>query len=275
MDIIFGEDISVPSILYKYRKWSDPKHRKVITDQELYFAKPSTFGDLDGTRECQYSIDTDKLTKENLYKGYSQIFERDNPNSSVIDKEEYAKYWSENSPLNDPLHIIEQEESFFKDLNDILGVLSMSSKWNNNKLWDYFGDNHQGFVIGFDGNYLFEDEEKFGTGGKVNYYKKGNEPRVSPFLLTEDERVKAMISVIYSLPKYFENEDEYRITKMNIKERTVIVDPNAIKEVILGFNMIPNHKKEIVNILNEILPSVELYKTNTTAKGELIKIRIN
>jgi len=37
--------IEVPDITYKYRSWNDPYHKKILTENEIYFASPNKLND--------------------------------------------------------------------------------------------------------------------------------------------------------------------------------------------------------------------------------------
>ena len=39
------EDIELPSIVYKYRSWSDEYHKRFLTEREVFMASPKTFED--------------------------------------------------------------------------------------------------------------------------------------------------------------------------------------------------------------------------------------
>lgn len=274
MNIIYGENVEVPPLLYKYRDWNNNNHKKILTERELYFAKPSSFGAIDLTRECQLLTDYEVVTKKSLYMHFLNICERDHPNWAISKKEEYANYWSINSPLNDINHSMQCDRNFFNDLDPTLGVLSLSPLWNNTNLWNEFGCSGKGFTVGFDGELLFNDKERFGSGGKVKYYDFENPPKISPFLLTSVDRISAMLKVIYSLPSSFESEKEYRITKMNIKKRNVQVPLKAIKEVVFGNNIPLGHKTEILDIVKVRMPHVKTYKIVKDLKGRLSRMLI-
>lgn len=42
---IIGSQTKLPTILYKYRDWNNLNHRRIITNKELYLAKPGSFND--------------------------------------------------------------------------------------------------------------------------------------------------------------------------------------------------------------------------------------
>jgi len=255
MSIKYGEDVRVPKVLYKYRDWNEGLHKDILIKQELYFAKPSTFGDIDDTRECNLPTDYSDVNQESLHRHFYKIAERDNPNESITRKQDFAAYWAKNSPILDPIHRSQNEKEFIKDLDSVIGILSLSSLWNNDNLWNVFAKDGQGICVGFDGEKLFDDEEHFGTGDKVTYYEPNNIPKLTPFLLTSDDRIRQMLKVIFNLPMKYPDEKEYRISKMNIGNRNVKIPLNIFKEVVLGYNIPDRHKTEIVNFVKQNMPT--------------------
>ena len=52
-------ETELPSILYKYRDWTNKFHRRLISKQEIYFAKPSEFNDpFDGNIPIRWDLMT-------------------------------------------------------------------------------------------------------------------------------------------------------------------------------------------------------------------------
>ena len=45
IDSSYLESLKMPSVLYKYREFENPYHRKILIDNCVYFASPITFPD--------------------------------------------------------------------------------------------------------------------------------------------------------------------------------------------------------------------------------------
>ena len=267
----YGEDVKVPEILYKYRDWYNELHREILLNQELYLAKPSTFGDIENTRECNLPTDYSDVNKTNLYRHFYKIADRDHPDWSKKEKEKYANHWSVNTPLHDVNHRSRCEKEFINDLDEVLGVLSLSALWDNKNLWSVFANSGKGICVGFDGEKLFGDYEHFGTGGPVQYYKPEDTPQLTPFLLTSEDRIQQMLKVIFSLPIKYKPEEEYRISKLYVKNRKVKVSKDVIREVILGFNISETDKQTIVLFLKTNLPAVNIYSIEIDSNGKITR----
>jgi hypothetical protein len=56
----------IPSILYKYRSWSDQYQKKFLTDNQIYFAAPEQFNDpFDAALPYQYK--EEEMTDDNIF----------------------------------------------------------------------------------------------------------------------------------------------------------------------------------------------------------------
>jgi hypothetical protein len=61
------EEMNLPDTIYKYRNWDDPFHKTIITQQEVYFAKPTSFED---PLDCKNPVRYDLLTDKDIYNHY-------------------------------------------------------------------------------------------------------------------------------------------------------------------------------------------------------------
>ena len=61
------ETVETPNILYKYRDWDDENHKRLLVDNEVYFATPKQFND---PFDCAipFRYDEKDLTEENIFK---------------------------------------------------------------------------------------------------------------------------------------------------------------------------------------------------------------
>ena len=62
-----GDFDNFPEILYKYRDWENPFHKKLITHGEIFLSCPSNFND---PFDCQLSLDYSSVSEEVLLKLY-------------------------------------------------------------------------------------------------------------------------------------------------------------------------------------------------------------
>ena len=90
--------------------------------------------------------------------------------------------------------------------------------------------------------------------GRVEYYDELNPPLVPAISLSDDDGVRKMLKIIYSLPDRFKEENEFRIHKTHIQNKRVALKPEWIKEIILGSEMSEVDKKEVISIVREKYP---------------------
>ncbi len=133
-----------PDILYKYRKWANPLHKTIISDQELFFAAPDSFTD---KRDCRFPLDWN-FTYEFFQPFLETTF---NGGKSQLLEKDYE--FELRNQYNKILGNKEKEENFIEEYyqlsNHHLGVLSLTARNNNIDIWksDY-ADNFKGFCVG-------------------------------------------------------------------------------------------------------------------------------
>ena len=102
-------------ILYKFRSWTDPNHKRWLTDREVYFASPSQFND---PFDCALSYRYDLLPEvEKLEKYYTMIRE-DHPMLSDEEVKKHAQKWIEEGLL-DKERLLENNRTIIKDMIDV------------------------------------------------------------------------------------------------------------------------------------------------------------
>lgn len=238
-----------PDILYKYRKW-DENGKKVLTDCQLYLARPDSFED---EYDCNPIIEPLSFEEFCLFT-YHKLKE----NNPMLDDHrliiETEKLWH-TSPMRD-LNLFQKEVDRLRhQFSDVFGVLSMTEIPDNPFMWNEYGDNHTGFCIGIDGK---EIAKLIGGGGSVIYddeiphYKFGT--------ISNDEQIE--ITILHKHSKY-KNEKEYRATKMqdhpySEEERIIHFPGEAVKTIYLGKNMPNECKQEVYQIAKTNFPKANL-----------------
>ncbi len=271
--------------LYKYRTWKKPDHKRILTHNEIYFGKPSDFKD---NLECNLpirfnSVDDDDLLSfvVNRFIDVEYYYAERELRQSKFD-ELFSK---RKKDLQDETWQKKEQDRLFDELDELLGVFSVSPHNNNHHLWEVFSGDHEGFCVGFNSDILYRDQENFGSAKKVTYYnpadfldEEGNPIIILPFYRTYEERRNAYIKNVCSLRNDWKDEDEVRITKLYLKpneqdddviklpviNRQVIVPKEAYTEVVLGLKMPKEHKNEIAEIVNSRFPHVELLEIDSS-----------
>ena len=244
------EEMDNPSVLYKYRDWKEKNHRRILREREVYFSRPDSFKD---PQDCNIPRRFDLLTDEDIRIKYYEDLKKDNPSWDDNRLNQETQIWVDKGLLKDLDRISEIEEKFWGDFNDRFGVLCLTRKPDSKYMWENYSNNHSGICVGFKSLPLFRDRQHFGAGGKVQYYPEL--PVLIPY--KEDSMIESQRQIYSKLDKW-EFEDEYRLSKFNIKNRVVKIPVDAYVEVIIGSSINKNHRKDIIRIVSRRLPGVKL-----------------
>ena len=93
-------------------------------------------------------------------------------------KVEHSNYMLEHTPFRDILHRKKIEKTYFKKLDCNRGIISFSDANDNLLLWDRFAKYNTGFVIGFDSNFIIQENIPIGMFSKINYYNIDFPPKI-------------------------------------------------------------------------------------------------
>lgn len=158
----------------------------------------------------------------------------------------------------------------YQNVNNDIGILSLTKKWNNTLMWAHYSISHKGFCIGFDPNheyftnFLSSNGDKSKTVLDVIY----SEERVE--LPMELGKKKLGFEPYITKSKDWDYEEEVRVIaslNMSDKQRKgvgpdihlFIVPHKAIKEIIAGANMDENNEKLIKEFCSK--NNIQFYKS--------------
>lgn len=248
------DKLELPDIVYKYRFWDNayPHHKKILTNQEVFFASPLTFED---PIDCKNLTRYDLLTDFEIYNKYLSESFKNNLHFSMGQHKAFADQWFEVSPMRDKVTVNQYMEDQFVALCNRLGVLCLTEKNALPEMWVKYSGGHTGICVGFDPKITFQF---FGGGGKVDYYKVLPTIHPRPKHSFEEQ----MTLQVYSKELKWEFEQEYRTQKLfyvdnaSVEDRTIRLPKRAIKEVIFGALMNENDKQELNLFLAQELPHV-------------------
>ena len=224
------EKIELPDVFYKYRRWDDPKQKRLLTHREIYFSRPF---ESNVRHELNFQIDESYITPEKLFNYY---FEK------TGDKKFATKMIAESPIHNRELKI----QNIRRYLNERTFIFCTSEHNDNYALWQDFADGGTGFCVGIDLKMLFrQQQEILGSGSKVQYYQMSKIPAIPPYYKKKDDGLISVLSILFSLPNKYKKEDEYRFCKMDISKQAVEISKDCIKKVILGHRF-PEEEKLMV-----------------------------
>jgi hypothetical protein len=243
----------MPEMLYKYRVWDNPHHKRLLTDMELFFPEPKKFND---PYDCglPFRPDPQDSYPVKIKQKLEELAPRQFPNLIGNPKaleEEIAKQLFH--ILEDPDTYFQQQYGFNKDdLNLMYGVVSLTPHAANFLMWSHYADSHKGFVIGFDTKKLVK--QNLGAVSKVKYSEE------IPTVNVLEMDIHLMHRLIYTKAKIWEYEDEYRITRINGPNTKATVNSSALQTVHLGVNMPLTDKFAILEIVKNKYPNARVYE---------------
>lgn len=247
MNKIANLEDCIPESLFKYREFSSEFHKKIITHQEIYFAKPSEFK---VHYDCTYKVNREFLKNElNRRKYYAQNKGEEDLYSPLIN------HLIENNPIDDK-YIDEIEKLYQKEIDEKYGVFSGSLTNRSDNLWKVFGGNHKGFCVEL--NLLETFPLNFGTKGYVQYTEEEKLPKSKVAYIDDMERLLYISDLIFKLPNCFSAEQEYRINKIffNEKDRIFKLKKENIKSITLGYKMTKFKRDKIIELIRFHLPNI-------------------
>lgn len=262
-------NIQMPKFIYKYRDWDNPNHRRILTHKELFFASPKDFH-RDDSMDCRIPIRLDLLTSKDKTNLMYRTSKLNNTQMTESEHKHFSNSWRKSKAFEDPKIINAYKREYFNDLDNNLGVLSLTYNPFNVKMWEQYANNHQGICVGFNTRTLLEP---LGGGGRCNYFHVGNEPKIIP--MRGDSLLDDFIPQVFSKRIKYQYENEYRVIKLNEfgfhsdDERRHVPNDDAFLTVILGQEN--QHIDSIREIIHNNFPNreIHLYRSVITSENEV------
>jgi Protein of unknown function (DUF2971) len=251
------ETVEIPDILYKYRDWRNSYNKKVLTDNELYFATPREFNDpFDCAIPFQY--DESDLTEENIFKKCLLLARHANPKLDESKLHQIAFESQRQGLIFDEHHVESQDKLRKEHFNRDFGILSLTMKRDNFLMWSHYSNSHSGFCVGFNSRRLFDQ-----SGGQLGpvFYKE-EFPKFGLF----DNGTEHFIKYAYHKSKIWEYEAEYRLLRPIKTGKIVKVTNDTIDEIILGNKMKFDDKQEILKLAATKFPNARVFDSTTHKK---------
>lgn len=259
------EDLGFPKIIYKYRNWFSKEHREFLEIPIIFLASPKTFKD---EKDCISPVRYDNLSESEIYTKCFAFSLQHNTNFTTLEQhKEFANNLNQSTPLRDKKYIEEIQQKFQEEYNNMVGILSLTANNQSYMMWHHYSSCFHGICIGYDSLKLFN---YVGGGGEVSYQSPLPELKPAPFSSFEDR----MLTRVYTKEFKWKFEEEFRCTQIwedgaNISDRRIEINPNVIKEVILGYALCKKSKDEILSIIRNKYSHVKV-KRATYVNGEVI-----
>jgi hypothetical protein len=144
------------------------------------------------------------------------------------------------------------------------GVFTVSSRRNRTLMWSHYADKHRGFCVGLDPHHLDVFLQSLGP---PNIYSSRADPTevqyaaryplFIPSRMSDEDYLEGWFAHKASVWRY---EREYRYVVPNIQDRVVTIWSKAITEVILGCEMPPSDREEIIKVISMRDPKPRLFE---------------
>lgn len=238
------EEIDAPPVLYKYRNFDTASHLRILTDNEVFFAQPTSFED---KVDCKIPIRYDLLSGQEIFEKYLSDSKEQNRGFNRQQHRDWAREWARKSPIKNKVRLKTFTEEEFHDYDMRIGILSLTANNSSLEMWNKYSKNQTGFCVGLHTKKLFQF---LGGGGPVIYVDKLPTIRPRPWHSFDQQRHLR----IFSKLRKWEFEEEYR---------TLIFDINELS--------IDQRKRKLPNeVYKEVIVGAEISKANETAIDELI-----
>jgi hypothetical protein len=260
-------ETELPITLYKYRDWSNKFHRRLISNQELYFAKPSNFNDpFDGNIPVRWDL----MTEEDCFNKNLELINTLHKDKDQKQVREYAWKVTKDKTMWYPDKLNKETEEQINKWGDLIGLLALSSVQDNILMWSHYANNHSGFAVGLDSESL-ASEYDFDYIEPINYQL--NYPTVSGL----DETTEQFHKKFFYKSELWEYEKEWRVSKNHIENRTVKLNSDTITEIVIGCCTNPKDEAEIIKMSKKKLGNqIEIFKTiNSEGEFSLTVEKIN
>ena len=236
-------------MLYKFRDWSNEDHKKILTENQIFFARPSSFND---PFDCHIDENFSILTELEIENYIDEQIDFHKSENTYNVRQQFRNKISDFDFLN-----ARQKDSFkIQDKN--IGIFSCNQDtekhmgWQNILMWSHYGNNHKGFCIAFDKQKTIKLLKiKNITGGSVNYDKYPEIKPIVPIAANRKKTKDSFIHIVSSKAANWGYENEYRFVKINIKnnsdtelsikDRIEEMTADCIVEVILGLDISSKH----------------------------------
>lgn len=241
---------SLPPIIYKFRDWENPFHRKTLTHDSLYLARQKELNDpLDAL--IPFSYKKDQMTPENIEKKLFDTAQMQWPKKSPEELELIVKRRIKEVDFTSDEYWVKMIPTFKEMVNQKLGILSMAKNWDNPALWTHYGNSHKGFCLGFNTEKLFQ-----GIGGLIGEVIYSEEPNEVDLF---DNSLKGLAKAILQKSPDYKFESEIRITKTDMAGQTILFPTGSLEKVILGNRIKEENKAEILDVVKKYHPGTKVY----------------
>jgi hypothetical protein len=257
-----------PKYLYKFRDWSNPYHKLLITQRQMYIPSPTEFND---PFDCRLPVRFD-LMKPAEYQRFVEEHvallgaqEQDDASFAVDNPYTFRNMTRERllAVIGDRLKVAQDaREIFSPDQLSMFGVLCLSEEQDNVLLWSHYAKAHQGFGVGvcsktlreFMSDNSHEFEYRLLGFNAVQYVDQ------LPVLEPGKSEIPLGVSLFFNKASAWAYEKEWRILVHYFDEpkRALALPAECIREIHLGCNIPYSDREDILSLASETCPSANI-----------------
>lgn len=256
-----------PKTIYKIRDWNNPLHRKLITEQSIWFATPKSLNDPFDIRipmkidlsEVQHP-DFKLMLKKSLILQYPNLTEDQLDTLCerrlMMIKKDPRNYFKKN-------YIDMREGATY----DQVGIFSCTTDELSMLMWEQYGNNHEGFSVGFETFELFKNLQFLN--GLVTYT---NEIPFHSFLIKEPN---FDFNDFFLKSTKWKHENEYRFFYVPFEkesDRTRKYTTECVTEFLLGAKFHESNRPGFINEVRNIFKrNIPIYQLKLSEDDNVLK----
>jgi len=252
-----------PKSLYKFRCWNSEKHRRILTEDQIWFTSARKFND---PFDCTIPLRYDLLSDEDFVQRAAKLATRYNPALDSAKTNQEARSLLATHPFRDPKRVEDAKRDLTDSIINSYGIFSLSAVLENILMWSHYADSHRGFCIEYDSqklmdmfDRLFDKSELIIFLRPIKYMSEYPIPIPSPDL-DDDKDDETWMQLLTTKSNYWSYEKEWRCLYVGQVNKGLVLDPGIITSVYLGCRMLPEHRNQIANLLSSRSPKVALYQ---------------
>jgi len=235
-----------PEFLFKYRP-HDCYSESWILNEELFFASPALFNDPFDSK-VMYTLEG---TIEQKKRYLSEILQAEKPGIKKRERWRIINYTLEKQLLERDYdnHVRRVQKRI-----DKYGIVSFSRKPDDLLMFSYYAKDHTGYCL----KYRRSKENVLSMAREINY--ETSYPKFSVFDFSLGKVGPLGDKVLLTKAQCWKHEAEWRIGFADCANR-VIKSPHPILEgIILGCNMTPERRAEIIALNNRREKPAEIFQ---------------
>jgi hypothetical protein len=250
------DDGEYPSVVYKYRDWNKEYHDRYIKNREIYMAPASSFED---ENDCKIPVRYDLLNNKQTIDFAIRLSKLEHPEFTRQQHRKDARNWAKQKLLKNKNFYDDYQKHFFKESDQRRGILCLTEFPCLERMWNEYANSSTGFCVGYNSRIMFEF---LGGGGKVTY---GDLPIILPEPIMPHYEIHE--KQVFHKEKKWGHENEYRTHTFYEKPasremRQIELPKEAFNKIILGKNISDKDKKEIIEVVRDVIGNIPIEEHN-------------